>query len=361
MMKQYSRWICLFCFCCLSAFAQQNGQAKPPEPAASSPTGAANHLITLDVVVADQSGRALPGLQQQDFVLLDNKLPQKIVSFHGVSSAPSSDDPPVEIVLVVDEVNTSYQHGVIVRQEIEKFLSQNGGQLARPVSLIFFSDTGAVGTTPSRDGKAVLADLKQHQQPLRKTNRAQGAYGAIDRLNRSIRTLGQLADFAAKRPGRKLVIWISTGWTFLASPRVQLSAKDQEGLFSNIVAVSDALQRARITLYNVDPAGSGGNTFKNFYKSYVKGVTAAKQAETGNLGLQVLAYQSGGLVLTSSNDLAGEIATCVNDANAFYSLSFEAAPGDGPNEYHALAVTVDKPGVEARTRSGYYAQPEQMH
>jgi VWFA-related protein len=361
MMERRSRWIGLFCFCCLSAFAQQKNQAKPPEAAVSAPAGAANHLITLDVVVADQSGHAVPGLQQQDFTLLDNKLAQKIVSFHAVAAAPATDDPSVLVILVVDEVNTSFQQVVIVRQEIEKFLNQNGGQLERPVSILFFTDSGAAATTPSKDGKAVLAELNQHKQPLRNTNRSQGAYGAIERLNSSVRTLGQLADFEAKRPGRKLLIWMSPGWTFLSSPYVQLSSKDEQALFRTAVSLSDALQRARITLYNVNPAGSGGNALKSYYKSFVKGVTAAKQMQAGNLALQVLACQSGGLILNSSNDLAGEIATCVSDANAYYVLTFEAAAGDGPNEYHALEVNIDKPGMEARTRTGYYAQPEQMH
>lgn len=43
-----------------------------------------------------------------------------------------------------------------------------------------------------------------------------------------------------------------------------------------------------------------------------------------------------------------------------YGLAFEAAAGDGPNEYHALEVNLDKPGLETRTRTGYYAQPDQM-
>jgi VWFA-related protein len=361
MIERQCRWICLLCFCCLSAFAQQTGQAKPSEPVASSPIGASDRLITLDVVVGDQSGHAVPGLQQQDFTLLDNKLAQKILSFHAVAGTSASDDPPVDVILVVDEVNTSFQQVVIVRQEIEKFLNENGGHLGRPVSILFFTDSGAAATTPSKDGKAVLAELNQHKQPLRNTNRSQGAYGAIERLNRSLSTLGQLADFEAKRPGRKLVIWMSPGWTFLSSPVVQLSSKDQQALFRTVIGLSGALQRARITLYDVNPAGSGGNALKSYYKSFVKGVTAAKQVEVGNLGLQVLAYQSGGLVLNSSNDLAGEIATCVSDANAFYTLTFEGAAGDGPNEYHALEVNIDKPGLETRTRSGYYAQLELTH
>jgi hypothetical protein len=101
---------------------------------------------------------------------------------------------------------------------------------------------------------------------------------------------------------------------------------------------------------------AGFQTFA--YQQYLKGVRSARQVQIGNLALQVLAYQSGGRVLNSSNDVAGEIGTCVSDANAFYVLSFDGLPGDGPNEYHALEIKIDKTGLAARTRSGYYAQPE---
>jgi hypothetical protein len=73
--------------------------------------------------------------------------------------------------------------------------------------------------------------------------------------------------------------------------------------------------------------------------------------------LRVLAVQSAGLVLNSTHDLTAAIADCVADADAFYVLSFDAARADHANEYHALGVTVDKPEITARTRTGYYAQP----
>jgi hypothetical protein len=88
-MTRHRGWIYLLCFCCLSEFAQDNsstGQSKAPLPV---PTGTANHLITLDVVVADRTGQTLPGLQQQDFTLLDNKQPQKITAFHAVAGPDS--------------------------------------------------------------------------------------------------------------------------------------------------------------------------------------------------------------------------------------------------------------------------------
>jgi len=354
-------WICLLCFCYFSAAAAQNSHVNNPGVIASGSTSGADNLITLDVVVADQSGHALPGLQQQDFTLLDDKRPQKLTSFRAVGNPAATPDPPVEVVLVVDEVNTSFHDVAIVRQQVEKFLSQNDGKLAWPVSLVFFSTSGAAGGTPSRDGKALIAELSQRQTALRGATRSQGLLGAVERVNLSVRTLGQIIDYQTTRPGRKLMVWLSPGWSLLSTPRVELSSKDQQGLFESIVGISAGLRRARITLYNVNPVGSGGGVLKSYYKDFLKGAKTANQVRIGNVALQVFAYQSGGLILNTSNDLAGEIATCVNDANAFYILSFEGAIGDGPNEYHALQVTVDKPGLEARTRSGYYAQPEQIH
>jgi VWFA-related protein len=334
------------------------GRTGQPEVLASPPAGTANRQVTLDVAVLDGFGKPLGGLQQQDFTLYDDKQPRKISSFRAVEGATA--EPPVEIILVVDEVNTSFQDVVIERQQIEKYLQQSGGRLPQPVSIVFFTDAGALGSAPSRDTKALIADLNKTKIPLRSIKRSQGYYGAIDRLQLSVNTLGQLADHEAVRPGRKLVVWISPTWPLFSGPILPVSGKPQQDVFNSVVAVSDALRRARITLYNVNPTGSASVAgSRDYYKAFLKGVSAAKQAQLGNLALQVLAYQSGGLVLNSTNDIAGAIAACISDANSYYVLSFDAAAGEGPNEYHALDIKVDKPGMVARTRSGYYAQPGQ--
>jgi hypothetical protein len=89
----------------------------------------------------------------------------------------------------------------------------------------------------------------------------------------------------------------------------------------------------------------------------LKPVTAAKKALTGNVALQVLSVQSGGLVFTASNDIAGQIFRCIADVDTFYTLTLDAAKADRPNEYHAIEVKIANPGLTARTRNGYYAQP----
>lgn len=354
-------WIYVLCFSLVSGFAQQHGPAAQSEPPASGPLGSADHRMTLDVVVTDKSGRPLPGLQQQDFTLLDNKQPQKILSFRAVGGGTATADPPVEVILLVDEVNTSFSQVAFARDAIKKFLGRNGGELARPVSLVFFSDSGTtIGTTPSQDGNAVIADLSQKESGLRTIRRSSGFYGGDERLQLSLHTIERLVDYEAAKPGRKIVVWISPGWPLLSGPRVELTSKQQQGLFNSIVALSDGLRRARITLDDVDPLGTAdaGGFRTSGYVQFLKGVRKAGQVQFGNLALQVLAAQSGGRVLNSSNDVAGEIAACDADANAFYVLSFDGLPGDGPNEYHAIEIKIDKPGLTARTRSGYYAQPE---
>lgn len=355
-------WIYIACFSLVSGFAQHNGLAGQSEPSASVRPVGGDRQMTLDVVVADKSGKPVSGLQQQDFTLLDNKQPQKILSFQTVEGGTATAHPPLEVILVVDEVNTSFTGVAGARNGIEKFLQRNGGVLGQPLSVIFISDSGATETTSSRDGNAVITELNQKQASLRIHRRSQGVYGEAERIELSLNALLQLADHQASRPGRKLVVWVSPGWPFLNQPGVDtdLSVKQRRQLFDSIVAVSDALRRARITLYAVDPLGVEDPRQNRAmeYMQFSKGVKSARQAEYGHLALQVLAHQSGGRVLPSGNDLTGEIAECVADANAFYVLSFHGLTGDGPDEYHALEIKLDKPGLAARTRSGYYAQPE---
>jgi VWFA-related protein len=323
---------------------------------AQAPASGTDHRIVLDVVVTDKSGKPVSGLQQQDFTLLDNKQPRKIDSFE----ASAASDPPVEIVFLVDEVNTDFTHVSFARAQIEKFLRRDGGELPRPASLAVMSDAGvAMGNVTTQDGNALATELDQNRAGLRSITRSQGIYGANDRVGLSLNSLQELANYEAPRPGRKLVIWISPGWPLLSGPNIILGEKDQQRLFSQIVGISDSLRRARITLCSIDPLGTqdAGGFRTTYYEEFTKGVKKAHQVQIGDLGLQVIATQSGGRVLISNNDVTAQIASVVEDAKAFYVLTFDAPAGDGPNEYHALEIKLDKSGLKALTRTGYYAQP----
>lgn len=324
--------------------AQQN---LPPTPATGS-------SIDLDVVVTAKSGPPVASLQQQDFTILDNKTPRHIRSFRALSGTQE----PIHVILVIDGVNNSYENIAYQRGQIDKFLRANGGHLAQPTAFAFFTDRGTqVQKGFSTDGNALSASFDQYAVGLRDIRRS-SQYQASDRFQLSMTALGQIAGREADVPGRKMILWVSQGWPLLSGPGIQLDAKQQNQIFATVVGLSTELRQARVTLYSVNPLGSSegvGRTF--YYQDFLKGVSRANQVVVGDLGLEVLATQSGGLALNASNDIVSLLQQCMADAEAYYELSFDPAPADHRDEYHHLEILVAKPGLTARTRQGYYAQP----
>ena len=132
------------------------------------------------------------------------------------------------------------------------------------------------------------------------------------------------------------------------------SPSSRDDTFYTICWFSTLLREARIALYSF----SVGETDPFLlYKSYLNGVESVRDASFMDLSRKVLAVQSGGRVLDRSSDLLRQIESCVREAGAFYTLSFDPAPADHPDEYHRLKVEVSKPGLSARTSTGYYDQP----
>jgi VWFA-related protein len=331
---------------CAAAVPSQE-QSKPP----------GTDKIYLDVVVTPKSGPPVTGLQQQDFTILDNKVPRPITSFRAVGG----NEVPVEIVVVIDAVNTAYQNVDYERLEIAKFLRANGGHLAHPTTLAVLTDTGIkqIQDGFSSDGNVLSSTLSQETVSLRSIRRSAAYWGAVERFQISLAALQQLVQQEAPRPGRKIILWVSPGWPLLSGPEVQLGPKEEQSIFENIVNFSTLMRQARVTLYSIDPLGSrdsGPRTF--YYGAFVKGVSKPNQVDLGDLGLQVIAVQSGGLALSVNNDVAALLEKCVADTGAYYEISFSPAVETKRDEYHHLEIKMANPGLTARTRQGYYAQPE---
>lgn len=325
--------------------------AVPPAPGSGSPEG----RIHLDVVVSDKAGKAISGLELRDFTLLDNNLPSKIVSFHAVDD-PMQKATPVQAILVLDAINQESSAVSAERVQVDTFLRQNGGRLPLPVSVLLFNDAGLkVLANPSLDGNAVAAQLDKADAGFRMITRAAGAYGAIDLLTRSLDGFNSLTTAESGKPGRKLIIWIGPGWPLLDNPSFQTSNSGQQKLFESIIRMSASLREAHISVYDVADGLPGART--NLYQYFLKGVNSAQKAALANLSVKVLAVESGGLVLGPNNDLSSQIATCVQDGVPYYTVSFDPPRADKPNEFHDLKVQIDKPGLTARTRTGYYDQP----
>ena len=354
------RRVCLVLFICLPALSSsQSTTASTPQaaPLSQSPASAADAaagLIQLDVVVTDKAGKPVAGLDRSDFALLDNGQPEKILSFHPFDGVSAKPDPPVEVILVIDTIDMPSKLATHEEQEVEKFLRQKDGHLARPVLICLLARKG-LSVTPqsSSDGNAlaawIAADSERRSIPGAENAKGEDPPGLL-----ALKALGSVATFERRKPGRKLLVWIGPGWG-IGSGASFGGVQHREYLFDAVVWFSTLLREARITLYSTSVGETDYRTGVD--RGFLNGVKSVSQADFRNLDRKVLASQSGGRVLEPSSDLASQIDSCVEEASAFYSLSFDPFPANVPNEYHDLDVQVDQLGLTVRTNTGYYDQP----
>jgi VWFA-related protein len=343
--KRRFELILLGFLCSAAVLAAQ--QTTPSRPASAS-------TIDLAVVVTPRTGAPVADLEQTDFTILDNKTPRPITSFHALSRTSA----PIHVTLLIDAVNVPFESIAYQRGQIDKFLSANEGQLAYPTQLAFFTDTGVeIQQGFSTEGNELRSSLDHHDIGLRDIHRA-SQFERSDRFDLSMTALRSLIARGAKVPGRKMILWISPGWPLLSGPGIELDWKQQKRIFSLIVDLSTQLRQTDTTLYNINPIGAAEGPGRSFYyEVFLKGVSKPGQVNIGDLSLQVLAIQSGGLALYGNNDTTALLQRCIADTHAYYQLSFTPAVGAHRDEYHHLEILVNRPGLTAHTRQGYYAQP----
>ncbi len=347
-MRKVVHVLTLFCIIPASAVPALAQQAPAGAPEAS-------RQLHFSVTVEDKAGVAAGDLTVQDFTLLDNKAAVPITSFKVMTPQQQ----PVEVIILIDAVNTRFSNVAYMRDQVGKFLRANGGKLARPMSLAVLTDKGAqVQKGFTTDGNGLAEALEHQEIGLREIRPDSGYWGAEERFQISLAGIHELTQYAGTLPGRKVVIWVSPGWPLLSGARTDLGAKQQQQIFGDVVALSRELRAANLTLYSINPLGAEENLIRaDFYQEFVKGVSDPRQTDLGDLALQVLAIQSGGLALQGSTDVAGQMRRCLAETEAWYEIDFPMAPTDKPNAYHHIDVQVDKPGLKARTRDGYYSQP----
>jgi VWFA-related protein len=337
------------------AYAQKS-VATPPRPERS--TAARPSTLTFEVEVTDQAGHPVTGLQGSDFTVFDNIQPAAIQTFAAHTAA--SPNSAQSAIVVIDAVNTSFVGTSLAEHQLQSFLQKQSEPLPFPIGIVLLRDTGLTPLGPySSNGKVLLAQLRKQSGQLRQLNRSGGLWGAEERMNISLNAMGTLARLLTATPGRKLLIWISPGWATFDNPGLIPNSRQEHALLSAAVNLSEEMEEGRATVYDVDPLGTwDAASYRTFlWQDFTKPLRGWTQAQPGDLALQVLAVQSGGLVLNSSNDVAGEVKTCAQDGSAWYTITIARQASEKPDTWRTVEVKLDKPGLRVRTRDGYYAQP----
>ncbi|QNI34342.1 VWA domain-containing protein [Alloacidobacterium dinghuense] len=363
-----------------AAFAQQQGAAIP-KPAANE-SGAmpdtTQGIIRVDVTVTDKSGNSVAGLKQQDFTLLDNGQPEKIVTFQAFHGMDAKSDPPTEVILVIDELNLPAVQLADAEREAENFLRKHNGQLGLPVSVYRLNDRGlSASASPSTDGNVLADQIAKKKEPrtiwktsallasmeqtviVRETASISSA--AEEEARRSelqklhtVVALGSIALEERRRPGRKLLFWLSSGWKFNGQPG--------PGMFDLVTELSTRLREARIDLWmatqwaTYDESGRPSPVGDLIYHDPLQGITP-ENFDFSPLLLKSLVLRTGGGLLESRSDLSDEIEKRIEKESTFYSLTFDPPPTNVIDEYHALKVAVGNPDLIARTTIGYFDEP----
>ena len=344
------RTIVSACLCGAAAASAQTPLATPtPSAAPANP-----HAMRLDVVVDTKSGQPVTSLGEQDFTLTVNKAPLPIRSFRVVTPAQE----PVRVILLLDTVNTPYNMVTYMRQGVASYLKANEGKLAQPTSIAVFTDSGTnIAGRFSTNGLELNANLDRLSIGLRQITR-DSQWGQEELLQMSMKSFDSLIAYASTIPGRKMILWISPGWPLISPPGMYFTNHQEQQIFSTIIAYSTRLRDAGVTLYNINPVGAAESLIRaDYYETFLPGVARPSDAMLGNLGVQVLAVQSGGMTFESNSNVADMIRKCLSDANSWYEITFDPPPTDQPNEYHHIEIKVDRRGLTARTRDGYYSNP----
>lgn len=323
-------------------------QDPPPQRPPTFRTG--TDLVRVDVTVIDRRGNPVTTLTADDFELRDNGQPQAITSFKLVEANGQAPDGDVSLAIR----HVGHAAAEAARDDVRVFLifwdeyhiSQFASALrAREdltrIVLHAFGETDLVAIMDpllTLDGIRFTRDRRDLAEQIRKLSGRRGVYfpprsgieeeHLIDMRNIE-RIRSQVSVSAIKaaavhlgtlREGRKSLVLVSE---WLGAPTDMLSDLIHSANDSNTA------------IYVIDPRGL-----------QVQGRPSSF--------LETIALGTGGEPLVT-NDVPKAFDRVVKQASAFYLLGYAMAGTPMDGRFHEIKVRVKRPGLEVRSRAGYWA------
>ena len=335
----------------LSPAAQPSAAPQLSQPGSTQPTAPSSRAMHLSLTL---TGDASTNLQNGSIRVLDNGAPLPTEGLQPMQSGSA----PTHVLLVIDDVNARLTTIAYERDQLKKFFTRNEGHLSVPIGIAIMTDTKTeVQQGFSQNGIAENDALQNYKIGLHEIRR-DSQYGGFDRTDIGVKTLLQLVAYAATIPGHKLILFVSPGWPLLSGPSIELTAKEQSGIFNTVVKLQNALLRSNTTISMVNPFGPAENLVRSdYYQSFLKGVKKTGDVDIADLSLQVIAVHSGGTVQQGTSDIGNMVDRAVADLNHGYTLTFQPAATEDRVTYHRLQVEGNPPGVAVRTPDEYYEAP----
>jgi VWFA-related protein len=364
-------------------------------------------VVLVNVTVKDKSGKFVPGMKPEDFTILEDNKPQKIVSFdvENVDAVPAQDvaqakplpeaassptSPAVAatdtsaqfkdrrlIVLFfdlsamepdeIDRAVTSAEHYVdtqMLPADLVSIVSLGSSLLVNQdfttdrallkKQLQAFSsgsgqgfEEGTTGTTEGTPdtGQPFTADDTEYN---------------IFNTDRRLEALRSVAEKLAHVQQKKSLIYFSSGMN-------RTGIENQ----SELRAAVNAAVRSNLAIYTMDMRGlqalvAGGEA----QNASLRGVSAYSGQATLNAlnsnfttqeTLVMLASDTGGRAFLDSNDFSKIFKGVQQDTSTYYLLGYHSTNLARDGRYRRIVVKSNAPGVKIDYRRGYYAPADYKH
>jgi VWFA-related protein len=349
------------------------------------------NLVEVIVRVTDTQGRFVPDLTRNDFELRDSRQRQTIVAFNTVNlprqrpqpvgstgqvvtsaSAPGMPTSALTVqdrlfVILLDDMMTSSDFVLPVRRVARQFIEDHVDSADR-VAVFSTAGFGAIGQDLTTDKTKVLDAIDRFQGragPCGETPRAGSREKESDaeyvyRIRSATDVMGKLAGRLSGIRGRRIsLLWVSEGIGYDVTRQgpagaVGVSGFSAESAGTDVGSVVqamrnaiDALRRANVTLYAVDPRHL-------WAVDWTGGAHACEDSRRSVDVLRNFSALTGGFAAVDSNDYRTAFDRIVDEGSQYYVLGFQPSVAGRPGDLRPLDVRVtSRPGVRVTARPGY--------
>lgn len=296
----------------LALLALRLAAAAPPPSAASQQEELPSFsvgvsAVALDVVVTDTRGRFVRGLTQDDFLVMEEGIPQELAFF-------TSEGTPVTVLVLLDSSASVRSHLREVQSAANRFIDRlPRGDVAR---IGFFHNRVVFGPSFTDNMNEHVAMINQ-MRPQRSTH-------LYDALLASLQELSTVQD-------RKALLLFTDG--------------DDEGSEASMEEALEAARRSRVSVYAVG----------------LLGWSAAGGMNINEELLTQMAEYTGGRAFfpTNEKEMRTAFDTVSEELHRQYRMAYFPPTSEGVNGWRNIEVRMtSRTNLLVRTRLGYYRSPD---
>ena len=389
-------------------------RAAQPETATIT---SSTELVLIPTVINDKSGAHISGLKKEEFVLKQDGKVQPIAIFeevrtnstrlrrsegeHGTFSnvEPGVSGNPRLSIIVLDFLNTPLPDRANARAALLKFLSEVADS-GEPMCLLALTGVGLKLLHDFTDDPKLLAiALRQaesgaapmiHDQVVDPHHPTVGPMAkAITAMIRgqleseaqiaslesktaaslTVEALLQIAKAFRGLPGRKSLVWASSGFPFSLSPSSSLmddpevpvhGSNETQSTYDNLWRM---MNDAQISIYAVDLRSTNSNPFMTTGgvrpsdfgdPQFDTDAQAHEKTLDTNSTLQLFAENTGGRAFLGGGSLSQSFRQAIQDDSSYYMVGYYVNPRNTKTGWHAVSVAVHSKGAQLRYRRGFF-------